>query len=98
MILNSDTITFPNGMEPGSVDCFNVSIVKDGTLEGDEVVSLELSSDDAVVDGNISITISDVEDIEGIYLQFESTHEIKYGSTVEPLYSGHHWGMKFWPI
>ena len=65
MILNSDTITFPNGTEPGSVDCFNVSIVKDGILEGDEVVSLELSSDDAVVDGNISITISDVEDIEG---------------------------------
>ena len=66
MILNSDNITFPNGTESGSVDCFNVSIVRDGTLEGNEVVSLELSSDDAVVDGNISITISDVEDIEGI--------------------------------
>ena len=66
VILNSDNITFPNGTEPGSVDCFNVLIVKDDTLEGDEVVSLELSSDDAVVYGNISITISDVEDIEGI--------------------------------
>lgn len=66
MNLNSDNIIFPNGTEPGSTDCFNVSIVVDSILEGDEVVTLGLSSDDAMVDRNISITITDaIEDIEG---------------------------------
>ena len=62
------TIIFPSESESGASDCFNVSIAVDSILEGDEVVTLSLSSPGttgATVGGSIMLTIQDDADIGG---------------------------------
>ena len=60
-------VTFPNGTAPGTCACFNASIEVDNTIEGEDVVTLVVSSTDAIVIENISLTIQDAEDIQGMY-------------------------------
>lgn len=60
-------ITFQSGTISGTSDCFNVSIVVDSILEGEETVTLELASDDAIIASNISLTIQDDDDARGIH-------------------------------
>ena len=64
--VTNGNITFPSGTLSGTSDCFNISIVVDSILEGDETVTLELASDDAIIGSNISLTIQDDDDIQGI--------------------------------
>ena len=64
-----DNVTFPVDAEPGSDECFNVTVVEDMLLEGDETVMLEVASDDANVgNANISFKITD-RDTEGILVK-----------------------------
>ena len=63
-----NNITFGLGAPAGSQDCFNVSLVLvDSILEGNELVTIDVFSDDAFAEGDISLTIVDEADIEGIY-------------------------------
>ena len=67
-------VTFPNGTAPGSRSCFNASIEVDDTIEGEDVVTLVVSSTDATVSENISLTIQDAEDIQGMYHNQQGLH------------------------
>ena len=59
-------ITFPIDAMPGSDECFNITILEDMLLEGEEYLTLEVSSDDAIVGNpNVSFTITD-RDTEGM--------------------------------
>ena len=63
-----NNITFGLGAPAGSQECFNVSLVLvDSILEGNELVTIDVFSDDAFVEGDISLTIVDEDDIEGTY-------------------------------
>lgn len=63
----SDTtnVTFEVGTN-GEVQCFNVSVIVDSILECYEVVTLEFSSEDGIISRNISLTVHDDADAEGI--------------------------------
>lgn len=52
---------FEIGSLPGANVCFDVVTLEDDVVDGDEVVILEVSSDDAVIGSNISLTITDKE-------------------------------------
>lgn len=58
-------ITFEAGTM-GDEKCFNISLIEDGILECYEVVTLEFSSEDGILCRNISLTVHDDGDVQGI--------------------------------
>ena len=61
----TDSGGFPVGTMPGTTGCFFVTITEDNILEGDDVVTLEVTSTDATVGENITINIQDDGDVRG---------------------------------
>ena len=53
-------------------------------------LQVQLNSFQQVASGNVTL--------EEQIIQLKGKLEASEVHTVEPLYSGHHWGMKFWPI
>lgn len=60
------TVRFPSGSQPGDIACFRARVLADGTVEGEEVVTLTMESSDALVSGDIQFTIQDSSsDLQG---------------------------------
>lgn len=61
-----DSVTFAMGSRPGLRECCEANISNDGLYEGQEEVTVVLSSEDATISDNIVLTVIDSEDLQGI--------------------------------
>ena len=62
-----DSVTFAMGNSSKLRQCQAVNIPNDGLYEGEEEVTVILSSEDAIISNNISLTIVDSKDLQGIF-------------------------------
>ena len=64
--LIDSSVQFPSGSNPGDTECFRATLLVDGIVEGEEVVTLTMESSDAAISGDIQLTINDsTEDLQG---------------------------------
>ena len=61
-----ESVMFAEGRVSGHEECHEVNISNDGLYEGEENVTVVLSSEDATILSNLSLTIMDGNDLEGI--------------------------------
>ena len=72
VIVLNDTLSFEAEVGvSGHEVCFDVMVVEDGFLEGNETVIIQVCSDEALVTYNITLTIMDVADITGVINQIQ---------------------------
>lgn len=60
----------------GGPQCINVTILEDLILEGNELVTFEISSDDAVISENISLLVRDDADAAGNFQKCDDKMEV----------------------